>query len=345
MLVGLRGVRHTRTGRVLIALRDNERGAQAYGVDVVRAKLTAFAISGFVAAFAGALFVHHQQAFGSGPYEPSENLAVFAMAVVGGIDEPAGRAARRPLPARHRWFLPLEWQFLASRLRRPARADAPAERPRRARSSRSATSLRWVAGRRDIVVPSLLADRADDREPDAGDEADAAPGTVGDRRCRRRRRPRPARSGTGVGDDREDGRMRQVRQAIAHPEQALLSITGGAPIYPLVVLFGLNAVDELDRTAFGVLLPEIRDEFGLGPPGRPHPRRRRVPGAPCSLQVPIATLADQLNRVRIAWIGAAAWGVVLASAPAAPTGIVFLAIARGRLRASARPSSTRPTTR
>jgi hypothetical protein len=29
-------------------------------------------------------------------------------------------------------------------------------------------------------------------------------------------------------------------------------ITLGAPAFPLVVLFGLNAVDELDRTAFAV---------------------------------------------------------------------------------------------
>ena len=38
---------------------------------------------------------------------------------------------------------------------------------------------------------------------------------------------------------------------------------GGAPAFPLVVLFGLNAVDQLDRAAFNVLLPNIRDSFGL----------------------------------------------------------------------------------
>jgi branched-chain amino acid transport system ATP-binding protein len=32
-------------------------------------------------------------------------------------------------------------------------------------------------------------------------------------------------------------------------------------------LFGLNAVDELDRTVFGVLGPEIRDHFGLSNQG------------------------------------------------------------------------------
>jgi hypothetical protein len=37
----------------------------------------------------------------------------------------------------------------------------------------------------------------------------------------------------------------------------------GAPVVPVAVLFGLNALHELDRTAFAVLLPDIRDHFGL----------------------------------------------------------------------------------
>ncbi len=84
-VVALRGIRHSRTGRVLIALRENERAAAAYGVSVMRAKLTAFALSGALAGFAGCLFVYHQQAFGTGPYDPSQNFAVFTMAVIGGI--------------------------------------------------------------------------------------------------------------------------------------------------------------------------------------------------------------------------------------------------------------------
>jgi branched-chain amino acid transport system ATP-binding protein len=43
----------------------------------------------------------------------------------------------------------------------------------------------------------------------------------------------------------------------------LQRLTGGAPVFPLVVLFGLNAVDHLDRAAFNVLAPNIRDSFGL----------------------------------------------------------------------------------
>ncbi len=175
VLVGLRGVRHSRTGRVLIALRDNERGAQAYSVDVVRAKLTAFAVSGFVAAFAGALFVHHQQAFGSGPYQPSENLAVFAMAVVGGVTSLPGALLGALYLLGTRWFLPLEWQFLATGfgvllvlMLLPGGLGGLLFDVRD-------HALRWVAGRRGILVPSLLADRADDRDDGAEPEPTPLP--------------------------------------------------------------------------------------------------------------------------------------------------------------------------
>jgi branched-chain amino acid transport system permease protein len=43
--LALRGIRRSRTGRVIIAMRENERAAQSFSVGVVRAKLTAFVIS------------------------------------------------------------------------------------------------------------------------------------------------------------------------------------------------------------------------------------------------------------------------------------------------------------
>jgi branched-chain amino acid transport system ATP-binding protein len=85
-------------------------------------------------------------------------------------------------------------------------------------------------------------------------------------------------------------------------------------------------VDELDRTAFGVLLPEIRDYFGLGLQGVLTLVGVTSVGA-LLLQVPIAHLADRYSRVRIAWIGAAAWGV-FSLLTGLSTTIVMLAIVR-----------------
>ncbi len=81
----VRGIRNSRTGRVLIGVRDNERGAQAFGVNATTAKLTAFAVSGFLAAAAGALYVHQQQSLGIQPFTPDRSFQVFIMVVIGGL--------------------------------------------------------------------------------------------------------------------------------------------------------------------------------------------------------------------------------------------------------------------
>ena len=56
---------------------------------------------------------------------------------------------------------------------------------------------------------------------------------------------------------------RRGAAAARHPMRWLRGLCAGESAFPLVVLFGLNAVDELDRAAFGVLLPNIRDAFDL----------------------------------------------------------------------------------
>ncbi|QYG92743.1 MFS transporter [Iamia sp. SCSIO 61187] len=103
-------------------------------------------------------------------------------------------------------------------------------------------------------------------------------------------------------------------------------ITGGGPVLPLVVLFGLNAVDELDRTAFGILLPEIRDEFGLGTQGI-LTLIAVVTLLALVLQVPIAAAADRYPRVPLAAAGGALWGVFSLLTGLA-TGVVFLFVVR-----------------
>lgn len=113
-LFGLRGVRESRTGRALLAMRDNERGAQAYGLNATRTRLIAFALSGGLASLAGCLFVHHQQAVGSQPYQPFQSLIVFTMVIIGGVTTPIGAVLGALYVQGTYWFLPTEWQFVAS---------------------------------------------------------------------------------------------------------------------------------------------------------------------------------------------------------------------------------------
>ncbi len=84
--------------------------------------------------------------------------------------------------------------------------------------------------------------------------------------------------------------------------------TGGAATLPLLLLFAVNAVDELDRTAFGVLLPEIRDWFGLDLQGIL--TISSVTGLFGVLfALPIGYFSDRWRRTWMVSGGAATWGV------------------------------------
>ncbi len=112
--LALRAIRGSRTGRAVVALRDNDRAAQAYGIDAPRLRIVTFALSGAIAAMAGALFVHHQQALDPSSYGPIQNLTVFTMVVVGGLTSVTGALLGALFLLGTQWFLPADWRILAS---------------------------------------------------------------------------------------------------------------------------------------------------------------------------------------------------------------------------------------
>lgn len=114
VLIALRGVRRSRTGRVLVALRDNESAATAFGVSTTRAKLTAFALSGAVAAVAGVVLVISQGAFRDVTYGPDQSLDVFVATVIGGLGSLAGAVIGGVYQRGAQWLLPAPWSFLAT---------------------------------------------------------------------------------------------------------------------------------------------------------------------------------------------------------------------------------------
>ena len=110
------------------------------------------------------------------------------------------------------------------------------------------------------------------------------------------------------------------------PKRYFTDATDGYAIYPLVILFGLNAVDELDRSVFGVLGPEIRDSFGLSNQGYLSLIALTLIGG-LLLELPLAYYADRLPRARLAIIGAAVW-CVFGFATGLTTTILMLVIVR-----------------
>ena len=168
-----RQIRASRSGRVMIAVRANSRAAQSYGVNLSRTRLAAFAISGFIAAVAGALFVYQQGALDAGAYPPVDSLKMFAMTVVGGLTSVGGAvagAAYLVVFQRFPVFRDIEFFDLLTTgvglmvllLFFPG---GLAELGYRGRDS----FLRWVAARRGIHVPSLVADSLEEQgEPVSG---------------------------------------------------------------------------------------------------------------------------------------------------------------------------------
>jgi branched-chain amino acid transport system permease protein len=110
-----RGIRRSRTGRVIVALRENDRAAMSFAVSPVRAKLTAFVISGTVAGIGGALLTHQSHAFKGATYGTGESLTVFITAVIGGLGSLGGAFLGAGFLRGVRWFIHDErWQLLST---------------------------------------------------------------------------------------------------------------------------------------------------------------------------------------------------------------------------------------
>src|SRR5439155_4515985 len=90
ILVIARNLRRSRFGRVLIGMRDNEKGAQAFGVPHVREKLLAFATSGFIAALAGGLYAYNQQQLRADRFPVETSVLMFSIVVIGGMGSLTG---------------------------------------------------------------------------------------------------------------------------------------------------------------------------------------------------------------------------------------------------------------
>jgi ABC-type branched-subunit amino acid transport system ATPase component/predicted MFS family arabinose efflux permease len=103
-------------------------------------------------------------------------------------------------------------------------------------------------------------------------------------------------------------------------------ITGGAAALPLAIIFLLNVVDEFDQVAFGVLAPNIRDEFGLTDTQFVL-IATLVAAFVILLIVPVSYFADRLNRVRMAFVAGLLWSFMAVLTGLAPT-VVILVLAR-----------------
>lgn len=113
--VAVRGIRRSRTGRAIVALRDNEKGAQSFAVPNLRVKLTAFTISGTIAGVAGALYAQLNYSFDISSYQVGRSVEVFTASIVGGLGSLFGAVLGAMYLRGVEWFVTAdEWRFLST---------------------------------------------------------------------------------------------------------------------------------------------------------------------------------------------------------------------------------------
>jgi len=81
----VRNLLRSKHGRCLVAVRDNDRAADAMGIHPGLTKVYAFALSGFFAGIAGALHAYLWRGVGFESFTLHHSISYLAMAIVGGL--------------------------------------------------------------------------------------------------------------------------------------------------------------------------------------------------------------------------------------------------------------------
>jgi branched-chain amino acid transport system permease protein len=158
------GVRRSRTGRVLIACRDNEQAAQSFGISLLAARLQAFALAGFITGVAGGLFAFQERGVQLINFDPMVSIYLFLDTVTGGLGSILG-ALLGALYEGSVYLIfsssPVALIFSSGLGVLLVLLVFPGGLASVFYTARDAT-LRRVAVRYRIIVPSLLADRGPD---------------------------------------------------------------------------------------------------------------------------------------------------------------------------------------
>jgi ABC-type branched-subunit amino acid transport system ATPase component/ABC-type branched-subunit amino acid transport system permease subunit len=95
VLVGAAGsaLRRSAPGRLVVAVRDNERASAAFGVTPATVKLGILAVSGFVAAAGGVLWAEAWGVASPSQFSADVSVSVLAVPVIGGLGSLGGAVA------------------------------------------------------------------------------------------------------------------------------------------------------------------------------------------------------------------------------------------------------------
>ncbi len=80
----------SKTGRSIKAARDNRIAAEAMGINVTRAKMTAFVVSAFFAGVAGVLYSHNLTQLNATKFDYNTSILILVFVVLGGMGKMRG---------------------------------------------------------------------------------------------------------------------------------------------------------------------------------------------------------------------------------------------------------------
>jgi ABC-type branched-subunit amino acid transport system ATPase component/ABC-type branched-subunit amino acid transport system permease subunit len=86
-------LRNSNVGRLVLAVRDNERASAAFGVNPATVKLAILAVSGFFAGAAGVIYADAWRVVAPTQFTPDFSIALLALPVIGGLGSVAGAVA------------------------------------------------------------------------------------------------------------------------------------------------------------------------------------------------------------------------------------------------------------
>jgi branched-chain amino acid transport system permease protein len=86
-------IRRSGSGRVMLAVRSNERAAAAVGINNVRVKMMMFGLSAFIAGMGGSLIAYRFGAVSDLSYGTIASLTALSFAYLGGITSVSGAVA------------------------------------------------------------------------------------------------------------------------------------------------------------------------------------------------------------------------------------------------------------
>ncbi len=84
--------KRSRTGRGFFSLRENEKAAATFGVELTRYRLLAFMLSGGMAALAGSVLALRQGSFAAIDFPVVTSILLVAMVIIGGLGSITGAA-------------------------------------------------------------------------------------------------------------------------------------------------------------------------------------------------------------------------------------------------------------